>query len=99
MGTSNYIFGRSTVTTPGTPIQLPNIAIAHGADVCINAMPSNTGNCYLATSSSNVLDATKRRVIDPGMGLESMRPTNLNLFWLDSTVAGEGIEYTIEGST
>lgn len=76
--------GHKTVTTAGTRVQLANIACKA---VSIAAKADNTGKMYLGDSS---VDATNGRILEPGESID-IAIDNLNRFYLDSEVDGEGI--------
>lgn len=78
------------VTTAGTPVQLPNRPIPGGMSVLIKAKNTNTGRIKIGPDTSNL-----NFTLGSNESI-SIRVTNLNRIWIDSTVNGEGIEILSE---
>lgn len=79
--------GRATVTTAGTRVQMASVALTAG--VTIKALPTNTGFIYIgnsAVSSSNGFILSARESV-------FIAADNLNRFYIDSSVNGEGVSY------
>ncbi|MFQ5715086.1 MAG: hypothetical protein ACE5GU_13745 [Candidatus Scalinduaceae bacterium] len=92
---SRIVAGQKTVTTAGTPENLPDVSIPTGYPVTIKALDSNTGAVYLAEKSADAATAATRFTLQAGQAI-TLRIINLNVCWLDSAVNGEGIEYIVE---
>lgn len=79
--------GRTTVTTAGTRVQMASVALVAG--VTIKALPTNTGLIYIGgatVSSSNGFILSARESV-------FIAADNLNRFYVDSSVNGEGVSY------
>lgn len=79
--------GRTTVTTAGTRVQMPSVALVAG--VSIKALPTNTGLIYVGnvgvTASNGFILSARESVF--------VAADNLNRFYIDSSVNGEGVSY------
>jgi len=85
-----------TVVTAGTPVQLPNIPVPDGVEVAIRAYEGNgTKRIYLANSSTNTADPTKRLELRRGEAI-SLSITNTNLIYIDASGNGASIELILE---
>ena len=93
--------GYITVNTPGTPVQGPNVPIAPGKAVALIYYPKNTGEIAIGASSSGAVHpdngGTGEPILLTAIG-QSMRlqVSNLNLIWVDATVAGEKVMWFVE---
>lgn len=83
------------VTTAGTPVQLPNIALSAGVKVMLTKPDGEAGITYIANSSANTGDATKRFELEMGDSL-MLQVKNTNLVWIDGTLNGNSIILTVE---
>ena len=87
-----------TVPTAGTPVQLPTIAIGDSFAVTVRAHVGNGTSArviYLANSSANALDATKRITLERGQSVQ-LTVTNVNSIWIDASVNGLKAEVLVE---
>ncbi len=86
-----------TVVAAGAPENLQSIPIPDSVSVVIRAKLSNPkgSKVYVANSSANALDATKRIELSPGESL-SLYITNTNLVWIDATANGLGVDIVAE---
>jgi hypothetical protein len=91
---SAWTRGRIAVSTAGTPVQGPNLAIPNNFQVLIKSLSSNTGTMYLGESSSNASSANGFPLA-PG-DFVVLKLTNLNLVWVNSSVNGESVAYAVE---
>jgi len=84
-----------TVPTAGTPRQFPDVQIPDGCEVAIEALSTNTGTVYVANSSVDATDPTQSKALLAGnaVGYKIKNPKQL---WLNSTVNGEGVTWTVE---
>ena len=85
------------VPTAGTAVQLPKIEVPAGCRVTVKALGTNTGIVYLGNS--------KFQAENPSMayGLWASEAheyyiQNIWAIWVDVTVGGEGITWTVEQS-
>lgn len=85
-----------TVVTSGTPVQLSNTVVPDGFEVLIVADKNQNGTMFVANSSANTADATKRFELKKGDSL-SLRINNLDLVWIDSTNNNRSIFVVFEG--
>ena len=86
-----------TVTTAGTPVNLPNLPIPDGATLSVRALRSNgrNGIIYLANSSTNTGSATNRVELRRGEFV-NLKISNANLVWIDANNNGLGVEILVE---
>ncbi|MCL6577991.1 MAG: hypothetical protein K6T73_01210 [Candidatus Bathyarchaeota archaeon] len=85
-----------TVTSAGTPVQLPSIYIPDGFDLVIRAKQTNgQKKIYLSNSQSNVADPTKRIELLAGDSI-GLGVTNSNLVWIDANENEAQVELIIE---
>lgn len=79
--------GRTTVTTAGTRVQMASVALVAGAT--IKALPTNTGLIYVGnvgvTSANGFILSPRESVF--------VAADNLNRFYIDAQVNGEGVSY------
>lgn len=79
--------GRTTVTTAGTRVQMASVVLTSGAT--IKALPTNTGLIYVGnvgvTSANGFILSARESVF--------IAADNLNRFYIDSSVNGEGVSY------
>jgi hypothetical protein len=94
---TSFVTGFITVTTAGTPVQGPDIAVAPGKAVVIAYHPSNTGLIGIGNSSDNAKLATGTPFILSGAGQAiSLMVDNVNRIWVDASVSGEKVMYIVE---
>jgi hypothetical protein len=86
--------GQKTVTTAGTAVQMTSEA---GQMFAIKGLSTNTGQVYLGNVSGDVastngfeLDANEVVIIGAA---DSLVVVDLNQYWLDSAVNGEGVSW------
>ena len=84
-----------TVTTAGTPRQFPDVPIPDGCEVVIKAFDSNTGTVYVANNSMEAMDSSQSYPLQKGQPVQ-YKIKNLKQLWLNSTVNGEGVRWTVE---
>ena len=86
------------VPTAGTPVQAPTIVVPDGMSVSILADPSNANNAelFVATSSANALDPTKRIPLKRGQSV-GLLVNNVNLVWLDASTNNQKAIIVVEG--
>lgn len=85
---------QKNITTAGTPEQLSatSVPIVSGLPTVIKAKQTNTGSITIGNSSSKALNTgTGCFRLTPGQAV-SIRISDLNEVWLDTTVNAEGIE-------
>jgi hypothetical protein len=78
--------GQITVTTAGTAVQGPNVALTNG--VFINGHPANTGYIAVGNNGSNTVTTTSGFILGAG-NADIWQVANLNELWFNSTVNGE----------
>lgn len=93
--------GYITVSTAGTPVQGPNVAVAPGKAVVLVYHPANTGEIAIGNSSTTAVHPTNGGTGEPIIltaAGQSVRLfiTNLNLIWVDATVGGDKVMYITE---
>jgi len=94
---TSFVTGFITVTTAGTPVQGPDLAVAPGKAVVIAYHPSNTGLIGIGNSSANANLSTGTPFILSGAGQAvSLMVDNLNRIWVDASVNGEKVMYIVE---
>ena len=94
---TSFVTGFITVTTAGTPVQGPNLAVAPGKAVVIAYHPNNTGLIGIGNSSDNANLTTGTPFILSGAGQAiSLMVDNLNRIWVDASVSGEKVMYIVE---
>jgi hypothetical protein len=81
--------------TVGIPVQLPSLSIASGNDLAVMADKANTGYLFVADTSPNTADATKRFALRAGESI-GLRVGNRNAVWLDTDVNGSKAVTTVE---
>jgi len=91
--------GQLTVTTAGTPVNGPSIAIPNGFALIVRALKSNTKNVSYSDTSAHAkytgFTGNGPEVLGPD-DVDNLYITNVNLLWLDSQVNGEGIAWSVE---
>ena len=85
-----------TVTTAGTPVQAPTFAIPDSFGVAVRAHRDNGVKIlYVAPSSADVIDATKRISLGKGESMV-LKVNNVDDIWFDSSVNGTKAEVLVE---
>lgn len=93
---SSFATGQKDITSDGTAEQLDNVSIPAGYRAILVAKPGNTGYVYLGNSKANA-ESSSVRFDRLGAGDSiPLQITNLNLVWVDVSVAGEGISWFVE---
>lgn len=87
----------TTVTTAGTPVQLPSITVPDGRSLVVISDAKNDVKqvVYVATSSVNAGDPTKRIVLSPGNSVR-LFVSNANLVWVDSSANAQKVSAVVE---
>jgi hypothetical protein len=80
------ISGVITVTTAGTAVQGPNVALTNGAYV--RALSTNTGIVYLGNDGAGDVSSSNGYGLTAGQAV-IVQVANLNELWFDSAVNGE----------
>jgi len=94
---TSFVTGFITVTTAGTPVQGPNVAVAPGKGVVIAYHPDNTGRIGIGNSSSSANLSTGTPFILSAAGQAViLHVDNLNRIWVDASVSGEKVMYIVE---
>jgi hypothetical protein len=95
VGESDLTHGQNTVAVPGTEEALGgNVPILAGQTVSIKALHTNTDAIFVGDSDVTSADGY---VLYPGEEV-SLAVTNLNIPYIDSVVAGEGVSFIVEVS-
>lgn len=87
----------TTITTAGTPQQLPSIVVPDGRALVV---ASDAGNniknvVYVATSSANALLATARVTLSPGNSVK-LFVTNADQVWVNTDLNGQKVDVIVE---
>jgi hypothetical protein len=92
-----FTIQNTTVTTAGTPVQLPSIVVPDGRALVVASDGGNNVKnvVYVATSSVNAGDPTKRVTLAPGNSVK-LYVTNANLVWVDSSANGQKVNVIVE---
>ena len=92
--------GQQTVTTAGTAVQLAtDQSVPEGFAITILAKPANTGLIYIARSRAIAEDASATTQRFDGLSSSlavSLKVTNLNCIWINSSVNAEGVSWIVE---
>ena len=84
-----------TVTTAGTPRRFPDVPIPFDHEVVIEALDTNTGTVYIGNSSVEAADTNQSWPLLAGQGV-TYKIKSLKQLWLNSSVSGEGVRWTVE---
>ena len=84
--------GQTTVTTAGTEVRLAADQPCEFA--MVKALPTNTGYMYLGNTGADVVASTTGYVLAAGEFVP-IETTNLNQWWVDSSVNGEKVCWII----
>lgn len=78
-----------TIGTAGTPVQGPALPIPANVALAIQADPAmaSSRRLYIANSSANALDATKRITLSAGQTI-TLSVTDANLVWFNGSHNG-----------
>ncbi|MDA2921703.1 hypothetical protein MYX07_00370 [Patescibacteria group bacterium AH-259-L07] len=92
----NFDTNQKTVTTSGTPVQLPAMSVPQGLMLTIRAKLANTGDIFVGPSSAKALKTSNQNlVLSAGESIQ-LKISDANLAWIDAAVNGEGIELVVE---
>ena len=80
--TATAISGQITVTTAGTAVQGPSVALVNG--VYIQAMAANTGNIYVGNDGAGDVTTAGGFELDAG-DVVILQVPNLNYLWFDAS--------------
>ena len=83
------------VLTAGTAVQMPSVLVPYDKEVVIRALRTNTGIIYVAPSKSDAEGHTSSYSLAPGE-VVGYKIQNLNQIWVDASVSGEGVVWTVE---
>lgn len=87
---------QQTVTTSGTPVQLPENEVDIKQTMAVKAMSANTGDITVGYSSATALNTgSDYFTLAANDSLEFKDLDNARRVWIDSTVNGEGVEVAI----
>lgn len=89
---SSIADGRKTVTNAGTAEQFPQIECRTAA---ITALSTNTGIVVVGASSVVAAAGSRRGTPLSASSSAVFAITDLSLLWIDATVSGEGVSYTV----
>lgn len=94
---SSFLTGQKDVTVAGTAEQLTatSIPILDGYLLTIVAKPGNNGIIYYGNSKANAEGGDKFDGLDAGLA-DSLRVSNVNLVWVNSSVSGDGVSWRVE---
>lgn len=95
---SSFATGQATVTTHGTAVQLSgsSVPVPDGFGLTVIAKPGNSGTIYLGNSKANAENDTIRfDGLSAGLAV-SLKVTDVNLVWVDSSDDGEGVSWIVE---
>ena len=91
-----FATGQKDVTTAGEPEQLDDWPIPDGFKITVIARTGNTGYIYLGKSKGECAN-NKQRFDGLGAGVaHSLRVKNANAVWVDASVDGEGVSWSVE---
>jgi len=82
---TSAISGQITVTTAGTAVQGPDVALTNGA--YIHAIAANTGVVYFGNDGAGDVSSANGYELEAGKTLPSY-VANLNQLWFDAAVNG-----------
>lgn len=91
-----FATGQKDVTTAGEPEQLDDWPIPDGFKLTVIARTGNTGYIYLGKSKADCAN-NKRRFdgLEAGVA-HSLRVKNASAVWVDASVDGEGVSWSVE---
>ena len=87
----------TTITTAGTPQQLPSIVVPDGRAVVIASNAANDPKklVYVATSSANALLPASRVNLSPGNSVK-LYVDNADKVWVDTNLSGQKVDVLVE---
>lgn len=86
---------RKLVPTVGTAVQLPPVDIPYDYALVIGALSTNTGTIRVGNSKVEAEDSTLGFPLLAGESV-SYKIRQLSQLWIDATVSGEGVIWTVE---
>lgn len=86
---------QKNVTTPGTPVQLPALAVPDGYELVVQAKTDNTEDVYAGNAKDTTSNSTKRKRLEPSDAF-SLKVKNASAVWIDADNSGDGVEYWCE---
>lgn len=86
--TAAAISGQITVTTAGTAVQGPSVALTNG--VFIRALTANTGNVYVGNNGAGDVTTSGGYELDAGDIIVTQVP-NLNYLWFDASANAQKV--------
>lgn len=92
---SSFAVGTKHVAAAGTGEVMPTVAVPNGFKVTIKAKHTNTGLVYIADTKLKSETVNARFILRANESL-SLKVTNLNKLWVNSSVNAEGVEYLVE---
>lgn len=92
--------GSKTVAAAGTPVQLPSSSLGAALSVIVQALYSNEGRVVVGGEKVKAEEGSHAAPKQKGIGLEkgqcaSFDVNDASQIWLDSTVSGDGVAYTV----
>lgn len=92
-----FSVAQSTVTTAGTPVNAASLSVPADSGISIQNSPLNSSAAiiYIANSSANALDPTKRISLTRSQSIQ-LHITNANQLWFDSSVSGSKVMLLVE---
>lgn len=84
-----------SVTTSGTPVQLPDKPVANEEYLYIKGKNANTGAIFIGTSSANALKTAGIAYTILKNEVIKLKVENARLIWIDAATNGEGVECLI----
>ena len=86
---------QKVVPVAGTAVQMPSVLVPYDKEVVIKALRTNIGIIYVAPSKSDAEGHTSSYSLAPGEAV-GYKIRNLNQVWVDASVSGEGVVWTVE---
>lgn len=90
---SKFAVNEATVTTAGTPVQLPDFAVAEACELVIKAKRTNLGAIKVGETSAQALAG--KFTLEPGEAVR-LRISNANKGYIDAEVSGDKVELIVE---
>jgi len=91
-----FATGQKDVITAGEPEQLDDWPVPDGFKLTVIARTGNTGYIYLGKSKGECANAKQRfDGLEAGVA-HSLRVKNASAVWVDASVSGEGVSWSVE---
>ena len=87
--------GQKTVTTAGTAVQLGTQKI--NGPLMVKALLDNTGNIYVGNDGAGDVTSANGMQLDSGEVIIFSYVGSLESIWIDSSVNGEGVSWSMLG--